>query len=403
MQTHPLIPELYAERASHFKPSPVRAVFDVSMDNGMISLAGGNPDLSVLPLEQLSTMAATVISDQGMEVLQYGTGAGVAELRTEICQLMQGSGIHVSEEEILITSGSQMGLELFTSMFCNPGDIVLAEGPTYVGAIGIFHGLEAEVHHVKCDDDGLIPEELELTIRALHSEGRTIKFLYTIPNFNNPSGMTLSVARRPVIAEICARHKIAVVEDDPYGMIAFHDEPLPAIRSFDSDAFYLGSLSKIFSPGLRIGWLVAPPEIRARLQIAAESTTICASVLSQHLALNYLRTSDWRSTLDRAIDGYRTRAEAAVRALETYAPAGLTWTTPQGGFFIWLTLPDDVSAEMLFPIALEEGVVTIPGTAFHADGDGDQHVRLSYSLATPEQIEEGILRLTRAIERLRAT
>ncbi|MGV8876782.1 MAG: PLP-dependent aminotransferase family protein [Rhodoglobus sp.] len=401
MPSHPLIPQLYAERADHFTPSPIRAVFDISMDNGMISLAGGNPDLSVLPLEQLSQMAATIIREQGMEVLQYGTGAGVPELRREICQLMQGTGIQVDEEQILITSGSQMGLELFTSMFCDPGDIVLAESPTYVGAIGIFQGLEAEVHHVLCDDDGLIPQELERTIQTLQQAGRTIKFLYTIPNFNNPSGMTLSVARRPIIAEICARYSIAIVEDDPYGMICFDDRELPAIRSFDSNVFYLGSLSKIFSPGLRIGWLVAPAEIRARLQIAAESTTICASVLSQHLALNYLRRPDWRATLTRAIDRYRQRATAAVRALEMHAPVGVSWTQPIGGFFIWLTLPSGISADALFTVALDEGVVTIPGTAFHADGSGDQHVRLSYSLESPAQIEEGIIRLSRAIERLR--
>lgn len=387
----------YAVRADFFRPSPVRAVFDISMREGMISLAGGNPDLGVLPLAELGEVAARLIAEQGLEVLQYGAGAGMAPLREAVCDVMRTAGIDAVADDILITSGSQMGLELVTSLLCDPGDVVLAEAPTYVGAIGTFQGLEAQIVHVPCDDDGLIPAELERTIAEVRAQGRTIKMLYTIPNFNNPSGITLHPDRRPVVAEICARAGIAVVEDDPYGLLDFWDAPLQAIRSFDDSVVYLGSMSKIFSPGIRIGWVLAPRDVRDRLQLAAEATTICPSVLSQHLANTYLRDFDWRGYMNRAIDQYHERAQRLDAALAAHLPASVRWTAPHGGFFVWLTVPEGLSAEQLLPLAVEEGVVFVPGTAFFGDGTGDDNLRLSFSLESPDRIEEGVRRLARVI------
>ncbi len=390
-------PVAFAARAEHFRPSPVRAVFDISMKDGMISLAGGNPDLSILPLRELGDVAASLIAEHGLEVLQYGAGAGVDALREAVCTVMSTAGIAADPEDVLITTGSQMGLELVTSLLCDPGDVVLAEAPTYVGAIGTFQGLEVDIVHVACDDDGLIPEELERTIAEVAAGGRTIKMLYTIPNFNNPSGITLHPDRRPVVAEICARAGIAVVEDDPYGLLDFWDSPLQAIRSNDDSVIYLGSMSKIFSPGIRIGWVLAPREVRDRLQLVAEATTICPSVLSQHLADQYLRTFDWRRYMNLAIDRYHERAQRLDDALAAHAPEAVHWTKPHGGFFVWVTLPDGVSAEALLPQAIEEGVVFVPGTAFFGDGTGDSNLRLSFSLAAPDDIEEGVRRLMRVV------
>lgn len=230
-------------------------------------------------------------------MLQYGAGAGLGDLREAVCTLMGHAGIAADPADVLITAGSQMGLELVTALLCNPGDIVLVESPTYVGAIGAFRGLEVDIVHVGCDRDGLIPEELEGTIAELTARGRTVRMLYTIPNFNNPSGITLHPDRRPLVAGICARGGVRVVEDDPYGLLDFWDAPWRAIRSVDDTVIYLGSMSKIFAPGIRVGWVLAPRDVRDHLQLIAEATTICPSVLGQHLADRYLRTLDWRRYL----------------------------------------------------------------------------------------------------------
>lgn len=393
----------YADRAEGFRPSPVRSVWDVSMAPGMISLAGGNPDLNGLPLDELGSATQRLVAEHGLTALQYGGGGGVDELRTAVTGLMTRAGIRADPQDVLITPGSQMALGLVAGMFCNPGDVVLAEAPTYVGAISTFTGFEADVQHVVCDDDGIVPERLEARIAELRSTGRTVKLLYTIPNFNNPSGVSLSVERRERVARICAEAGIVVVEDDPYGLISFDDDPAPAMRSFDPEVIYLGSMSKIFSPGIRVGWVLAPAEVRARLQLLSEALVIHPSVLGQHLALEYLTAFDWQGVLRRSVERYRERADALLEALATIddvLPEGSTWTRPRGGFFVWVTLPQGYSADELFDFAVEEQVVFIPGGAFFADGSGERNLRLSFSLESPENIREGMQRLARAVRRL---
>ena len=392
----------FARRERFFRPSPVRSVWDVSMEPGIISLAGGNPDLTALPLAELGEAASRLIREQGAEVLQYGAGSGILPLRQELAELMGSIGVETEPDDVLVTAGSQLGIELVTAMLCDPGDVILAEAPTYVGAVSTFLGLEVAVEHVMCDENGLIPEELERRITELRAAGRVVKALYTIPNFNNPSGITLSAERRPLIAQICRDAGVTVIEDDPYGLVRFAGEHIPPIRSFDDSVIYLGSMSKIFSPGIRIGWLTAPAAVRERLQLLSESSVIHASVLSQHLALAYLRDFDWRTTLSMTIDRYRERADALLEALPAALPAGATWTRPSGGFFVWATLPEGVSADELFDLAVEEGVVFIPGSGFFADGSGSRHLRFSFSLEAPDRIREGLERLGRATARLTA-
>ena len=386
----------FANRERHFRPSPVRSVWDIPMGPDMISLAGGNPDLSGLPLEALGATAAHLIEERGLEVLQYGAGSGLDALRAELAQLLRRSGIDADPADILVTAGSQLGLELVASLFCDPGDVILAEHPTYVGAIGTFQGIEAKVQHVECDDDGLVPEALEAAIAELRGAGRPVKLLYTIPNFTNPSGRTLSAERRPRIAEICRAAGITIVEDDPYGLVRFAGSPIPAVRSHDPGVIYLGSLSKVFSPGIRIGWVLAPRRIRDRLQLLSEATVIHASILSQHLALEYLR-GDWEADLARSTERYRERAEALLEALPAALPEGSSWTRPEGGFFVWVTLPEGYTADAAFEAAVEEGVLFIPGSGFVADGSAPRSLRLSFSGEPPERVREGVARLGRAI------
>ncbi len=384
----------FADRADGYRPSPVRDVFEVSMQPNMISLAGGNPDLSGLPLERIADMAHHIIKDRGQEALQYGSGAGTPELQELICEIMSLEGISARPENIQITSGSQMALELVAKLFCNPGDVILAEGPTYVGALGTFKGLQADVVQVPMDEKGLIPSALQDAIRTLKALGRTIKFLYTIPNFNNPSGITLAAERRTEIVDICRTAGIAIVEDNPYGLLSFDGSAQTALHSLDPDnVFYLGSFSKIFSPGLRIGWVLAPIEVRKRLQLAAEATTICPSVLSQMLVESYICGFDWRAHVSDACATYARRCASVMDALQVHMPPGSSWTRPTGGFFTWITLPAGRSVDALLQPAIDGGVVFVPGSAFFAEPAGANQLRVAFSFETEETLVEGIRRL----------
>ncbi|WP_139006221.1 PLP-dependent aminotransferase family protein [Arthrobacter crystallopoietes] len=390
--------DLFAARASGYKPSPVREVFDISMQPGMISLAGGNPDLSVLHLDALADTAAELVRTQGLDALQYGGGGGTRELQELICSVMAAEGNPALPANVQVTAGSQMALELLVKLFCDPGDVILAEGPTYVGAISVFDGLQADVVHVPMDDDGLIPGELERKIDELAAEGKRVKLLYTIPNFHNPSGVTLSAGRRADVVRICRAAGLAIIEDNPYGMLSFDGLYLPSLHQLDPEnVFYLGSFSKIFSPGVRVGWAVVPDGVRRQLQLASEATTICPSVLSQMLVQEYLRQTDWRQTLATAADLYRDRCEATMTALADFTPAGTTWTEPTGGFFTWVTLPEGISGEDVMHRAIGHKVVFVPGSAFYSDGAGGNQLRIAFSFETPERLREGVRRLGLAI------
>jgi 2-aminoadipate transaminase len=399
----------FASRAAGFRPSPVRDVFEVSMRPGIISLAGGNPDLELLPLEELGQMASKIIAEEGLEVLQYGSGAGLEELTELVCDFMASEGSRPRPEEVQMTAGSQMGLDLVTKLFTDPGDVILTEGPTYTGALGVFEGYEVEVQQVQMDDAGLDPAAVEARIRELQSEGKRVKFLYTIPDYQNPTGVTLAEDRRAELVRVCREHDVVVVEDNPYGQLGFAGERHRSLHSYDPDAvIYLGSFSKIFSPGVRVGWMVAPPRVRKFLQIASEAVTICPSVLSQRLVLGFMREGMWESHTQRTAQLYRQRCEAVLAACERHMPEGTRWTAPAGGFFTWLTLPAGgrhADAAQALPEAIDAGVVFVPGTAFYDDAaaraagkapevpTGAANLRLAYSNGEPERLAEGVRRL----------
>lgn len=352
-------------------------------------------------MAEIADAARSILVKDGLDALQYGSGAGTETLRQVICDVMAIEGVRSTPENVQVTAGSQMALELVTTMFCDPGDVVLAEGPTYVGALSVFEGLQTEVAHVAMDDKGLVPALLQQRIDELRSSGKTIKFLYTIPNFNNPAGVSLAVDRRQAVVAICRAENIAIVEDNPYGMISFDGHYKQTLYSLDPDnVFYLGSFSKIFSPGVRIGWVVAPPDVRARLQIACEAATICPSMLSQMLVERYVRDFDWRSYVEKSIATYAARCAATMAALDEHMPPGTTWTVPTGGFFTWITLPDGCSVTELLQPAIENGVVFVPGVAFYADGEGTNQLRVAFSFEDDAMLEEGIKRLGSTIAQL---
>jgi DNA-binding transcriptional MocR family regulator len=388
----------YAQRTSGMRASAIRALFAVANRPEVVSLAGGMPYLQSLPLESLATEAARLVAEDGLVALQYGSGQGIAELREQICQVMSLEGIKAHPDDVMVTVGSQMALDLSTRIFIDPGDVILAEAPSYVGALGTFHSYQAQVVHVAMDDDGLIPEALVAAIEACRAAGRPVKLVYTIPNFNNPAGVTLAEARRLTIAEICRAAGIAILEDNPYGLLGFDDRPRRAIRADDAEnVIYLGSFSKTFAPGLRVGWVLAPHAVREKLVLANEAATLNPPVFNQMLISRYLATYDWQSQIKAYLQTYAELRDTMLAALADLMPEGTTWTSPDGGFYVWVTLPEGFDASAMLPRAVTARVAYVPGTAFYADGLGTRQLRLSYCFPTPERIGEGIRRLSAVI------
>ena len=387
--------DLFSERAANIKQSAVRDVFDVSMRPGLVSLAGGSPYLQSLPLERLADTAATIIAKDGLTALQYGAGQGMEELRGQICEVMAAEGIlDALPQNVVITAGSQSAQDVATKVFCNPGDVVLVENPTYVGALNTFEAYQVTVETVEMDDDGLVPEALEARIAALQSAGKNIKFLYTIPNFNNPSGITLAGDRRQRVVDICRKANILVLEDNPYGLLRFDGEPLAPLRAANpADVIYMGSFSKIFAPGLRIGWALVPDHLQRRYYLASEAVTLCPPTLNQMLVSAYLRDYDWKAQIDTYRGLYAERCQAMLAALEQHMPEGASWTSPDGGFFVWVTLPHGVDTYPLLKKAIDAGVVFIPGAAFTPSDEPSNKLRLAFSAVPPEAITEGVRRL----------
>jgi DNA-binding transcriptional MocR family regulator len=387
----------YADRASGLSASEVRALFAVASRPEVVSLAGGMPFVRALPEDLINGALARVMSEQGPTALQYGSGQGVPALREQILEIMALEGISASVDDIVVTTGSQQALDLVTKLFINPGDVVLAEAPSYVGAIGVFRSYQAHIEHIAMDNDGLIPDALRQAISAMRAAGRTIKFLYTIPNFHNPAGVTLSAERRPEILKICQDAGILVLEDNPYGLLSFDEEVPPAIRSLDEDGvIYLGSFSKTLAPGFRVGWALAPHAIREKLVLAAESAILCPSSFSQLVISEYLASADWMGQIVSFRDVYRERRDTMLTSLAEHLPE-LSWTVPSGGFYVWVTLPDALDSKAMLPRAVSELVAYTPGTAFYADGGGRQNLRLSFSYPTSESIRIGIRRLATVI------
>jgi 2-aminoadipate transaminase len=392
--------ELFSERAANIKQSAVRDVFDISMRPGLVSLAGGSPYLQSLPLDKLAKTAARIIAKDGLTALQYGGGQGTEELRTQICEVMAAEGImDAIPENVVITAGSQSAQDVATKVFCDPGDVVLVEEPTYVGALNTFEAYQVQVEAVEMDDDGLVPELLEASIAALQTAGKNVKFLYTIPNFNNPSGITLAQERRQQVVDICRRANILVLEDNPYGLLRFDGEPLEPLRAANpDDVIYMGSFSKIFAPGLRIGWALVPAHLLRRYYLASEAVTLCPPTLNQMLVSAYLRDYDWRGQIQTYRGLYAERCHAMLAALEQYMPEGLTWTRPEGGFFVWVTLPHGVDTYPLLRKAIDAGVVFIPGAAFSHSDEPSNKLRLAFSAVPPDAIAEGVRRLAPVLQ-----
>lgn len=383
----------YAARAHGMRASEIRALFSVANRPEVVSLAGGMPYLEGLPLDVIADTMQRLIVTKGTTALQYGSGQGEEVLREHITQVVALEGVSAHPDDVVVTTGSQSALDLVTRIFVDPGDVVITEAPSYVGALGVFRSYQADVVQVPLDADGLVPAELDATLARLATEGRRVKFLYTVPTFQNPAGVSLSAERRPEVLEVCRRHGVLVVEDNPYGLLGFDDEPMSALRSYDTDGvLYLGSFSKTFAPGYRVGFVIAPHAVRDKLVLASESAVLSPSNASQLAVATYLETCDWKAQIKAYREMYRERRDALVGALGEYLP-GASWNVPKGGFFVWVRLPDGLDARAMLPRAVTARVAYVPGTAFYYDGSGSDHMRLSFCYPTPERIREGVRRL----------
>ena len=381
----------YAARAAGMTASEVRALFAVAARPEVVSLAGGMPYVQALPSADVIAVAHQVLAEEGDTALQYGGGQGDPGLRERLAMLMAEEDIAADPEDVVVTTGAQQALDLIGKLFCDPGDLIAVEAPTYVGALTAFGAYQPRYLPIELDDDGMVVEDLERALLA----GERPKFVYTVPNFGNPSGVTMSYERRRHLVALCREASIPIVEDNPYGLLRFEGDPLPSLRSLDPDnVIYLGTVSKTFSPGVRVGWALAEPSVIQRLVLAKEAADLCGSNLNMLIAKRWFSEEErWRPTLASLVDTYRSRRDAMLAALDEHMPDGAMWTHPHGGFYVWVTLPEWLDAKALLAAAVERRVAYVPGTAFYPDGRGANRMRLAFCYPTEERIHEGIARL----------
>jgi 2-aminoadipate transaminase len=393
--------QLFAARTSGMRSSAMREMMALTERPDVISLAGGLPDTSTFPPELYAELMAHVAADSTARALQYGPTEGMAATMECIVQVMAAEGTAVSTEEMIVTTGGQQVIDLVCKTLIDPGDVIVAEAPTYPGAVPTFGAYQADVVQIDMDGDGLPSDALEATLDRLHGEGRRPKFIYTIPNFQNPGGVTMSLERRRRLVEIARERELLVLEDNPYGLLRYEGEPLPTLYSLDAPAsrggasdlvIYLGTFSKILSPGLRLGWAVAPRPVLEKLNLGKQGADLCSSPVTQLFVARYFSEHDWRGYLEELKGLYRSRRDAMLEALEEYFGERATWTRPQGGLFIWATLPEHVDTTGL--LAQCEDVAFVPGRSAYMDGRrGASSMRLNFAGLPADELREGIRRI----------
>ena len=387
-----------ARRITKMRPSAVRLLFAAAQRDDVISLAGGMPDVSLLPKSAVRKAAKAAIDNQAV-TLQYGGTDGLFETAQVFCDLVRDLGIRHKPENVIITTGAQEALDLIAKTFCDPGDIIITEGPTYLGALQAFSAYEPDIRTIPFDDQGMCTDLLEEELKRIGKDNPRLKFLYTIPNFQNPGGVTMTPERRKRLLELSHEYDFVVVEDDPYGRLRYEGGHCLPMRALDDSVIYLGTISKMFSAGLRVGWIMAPAGVKGKINLAKQGTDLCGSMFDQKMAAAYFTQTPWQHTLQKFIKTYDKRRRAMLDALDEYFPPEAVWTRPEGGFFVWVTLPQYVDANSMLAEALDHGVIYAPGDSFFPDGKrGRNSMRLNFSYESPENIEEAIRRLSEVIE-----
>lgn len=390
--------KLYSEASGLMRSSAVRDLMSVIGRSDVISFGGGLPFTGGLPVDDVNRVMCSVLERDMPGAFQYGETGGREHLKSGLSTIMGAEGTRADPEHILITTGSQQALDLLARILIDPGDRIILEGPTYLGALAAFRPAGADMTTIDLDENGLPTRRLAEVLEGW--SGPRPKFIYVVPNFHNPAGVTMSADRRLELLELADKHDILVVEDNPYGLLRFEGEPVAPLASSGSDkVIYIGTLSKIISPGIRVGWAFGPAPVVERMAILKQSADLCSSSLNQMFAEQFIDEGLWEKNLELLKPIYRSRRDAMLAALDEHFPPDASWTCPQGGLFIWVTLPTFLDTEKMLPLAVDQKVAYVPGTAFYANGAGAEHMRLNFSYADEDLIAEGIKRLGKVIRK----
>jgi 2-aminoadipate transaminase len=393
--------DLFAQRTRTIKSSAIRELLKLTEQPDVISFAGGLPAPDVFPIAEITEVTNDILSTSGPQALQYGTTEGYTPLRELVAQQLSSSGIDVKVPNILITSGSQQALDLLGKVFFNPGDTILVESPTYMGALQAWNPYEVNYVSAPMDEYGIIAGQVEQIIQQTHP-----KMIYVLPNFQNPTGVTMSLERRQQLIEISHRYGIPLIEDDPYGQLRFEGEAHPSLLQISAClsgkpelVFYMGSFSKVLAPGLRLGYIAAPTEVIAKLVQAKQGVDLNTPVLNQMIAYEMMKRGLLKHHIPKIRQAYREHRNVMLKALQQHFPPQVRWTHPEGGMFLWITLPESLDAESLLRETLNHKVAFVPGASFYAEGNIHNTLRLNFSNSSPERIEIGIARMGQVLQK----
>ncbi len=394
---------LYADRVENMYSSEIRDLLSLSVRPDIISFAGGNPEVRSLNLSKLEKYIKRSLMVEGSTSLQYGSSEGYYPFKTRLIDVMRLEKIEVDEEDIIVTTGGQQALDLLAKIFINTGDYVMVEAPSYAGAVNSFKSYQPNIVGVEVDEKGIKVNIAEERLKELARKGIQVKFIYVVPNFSNPSGVTLSLERRKKILKLAKKYNTVIIEDNPYGMLRYEGSPIPCIKELDAaeddmNVIYMSTLSKLLAPGFRIGWIVAPHLIIQKLTLGVQAADLCTSTFSQRIAFEYFSDPGWIDNIKSFINIYSERRDAMLETLAETFPPGCSWSQPKGGFFIWLKLPEYLNSKELLADAIRGKVAYIPGTGFYADGRGKNEARLAFCSESPENIRKGIKILSTIIK-----
>ena len=386
---------LFAARTQVMRSSAMRDLMAVTARPEVISLAGGLPDTSTFPPESFAAQMTRIAQESSAAALQYGPTEGFERTKRCIVEVMGAEGMAPDPDDVIVTTGGQQAIDLVAKTLIDPGDAVICEAPTYPGVVPVLCSYQAETIQIPIDDAGMRIDELEASLERLARDGRRPKFIYTVPSFQNPAGVTMSAERRQRLVDIAREHELLVVEDNPYGLLRYEGEAVEPLYKLDGGDYviYLGTLSKILSPGIRLGWAVAPPPVLEKIALGKQATDLCTSTLTQYFVAEWFGEGRWQEYIASLVQIYRERRDAMLDALARFFPPEATWSRPGGGLFLWATLPDYIDTTDLLARALRENVAFVPGAAAFVDGRGSSSMRLNFSGSNDDEIVEGVRRI----------
>ncbi|OYT29660.1 aminotransferase [Thermoplasmatales archaeon ex4572_165] len=395
------IERLYSDRAGKMRKSVIRELLKVAQDPEIISFAGGLPNPKSFPKDDLTSIATDIMKNHSAAALQYGTTQGVQELRKQIAERSLKEGMKdISEENIIITNGSQQALDTVGKLFLNPGDTAIVGLPTYLGGINAFKSYECYLKGIPLDEDGMVVDILEDKIVELLKENILPKFIYTVPTFQNPAGVVMSEKRRKQLIDIANEYDLVIIEDDPYGKLAYDIKHIKPIKAFDDEGrvIYMSTFSKILAPGFRLAWTVASPELTRKMIICKQALDLCTNTFTQYIVNEFLRQGSLDLHIMKICEMYKPKRDIMIKSIERYFPEGYTCNRPKGGMFTWVTFPDGIDTETMFLDAIKHKVAYVHGKAFYVDDGGARSLRLNFSYSSDDKIEEGIKRLGSVVD-----